>query len=66
MNILRQERSVASIPHILLTGLPCVVAYHVSDWIAFFVETLVDAFFDDEEAELTERQVQVRNALNVM
>jgi hypothetical protein len=35
-------------PRLVWSGLPTVVAYHVSDWIAFLAETVLDAVIDDD------------------
>jgi hypothetical protein len=36
-------------PRLTWSGLPSVVAYHVSEWVAFFVETVLDAVIDEDE-----------------
>ncbi|KAK0109405.1 hypothetical protein ONS95_002103 [Cadophora gregata] len=64
LDILRQERSFYGIPHMFLSGVPTVIAYHISDWVAFFVETLIDQYYDGDENPPTERQDFVRNILH--
>jgi hypothetical protein len=62
VNILRQEISLRSTSNLFYAGLPTVVAYHVSDWVAFFIETMVDAVLDeyDEEQELPQKYLPVK------
>jgi hypothetical protein len=43
-------------------GIPTVFAYHISDWAAFFLETIVEAILDEEDG-LSKRQSQLRNTL---
>lgn len=64
LDILRQERAMYGIPHMFLSGVPTVIAYHISDWMAFFVETMIDQFYDEDDEPLTERGDQVRNLLH--
>ncbi|CZS99682.1 hypothetical protein WAI453_002382 [Rhynchosporium graminicola] len=65
-DILRQERTAFGVPHMLLSGVPTVVAYHISDWVAFFVETMIEGYFDDDHQPVTDREDQVRNALHTL
>lgn len=64
LDILRQERAIHGIPHMFLSGVPTVIAYHISDWVAFFVETMIDQFYDEDDEPVTEREDQVRNLLH--
>lgn len=66
LDILRQERAVSGISHMFLTGVPTVIAYHISDWAAFFVETMVDSHFEDGDSPPTERQEHIRTLLHTM
>ncbi len=50
-------------PNLMWAGLPTVVAYHISEWVAFFLETVVDAMIDEEEAPLTGRQNLLKNLI---
>ncbi|KAG4434398.1 hypothetical protein IFR05_010131 [Cadophora sp. M221] len=54
VDILRQERAVSGIPHMFLSGVPTVIAYHISDWAAFFIESVIDAYFDDDNIYINE------------
>jgi len=36
-------------PRLTWSGLPTVAAYHVSEWVAFFLETVLDAVIDEDE-----------------
>ena len=56
------ERSQYTVDHLFFTGIPTVVAYHLSDWAAFFAETLIEATFDGEEG-FTPRQLQMKTAI---
>ncbi|KAH7305161.1 hypothetical protein BKA65DRAFT_202828 [Rhexocercosporidium sp. MPI-PUGE-AT-0058] len=64
VDILRQERAASGIPQMFLSGVPTVIAYHISDWAAFFVESVIDAYFDDGELPATDKEDQVRNLLH--
>ncbi|KAL2068507.1 hypothetical protein VTL71DRAFT_14844 [Oculimacula yallundae] len=64
VEILRQERAAFSVPHMFLSGVPTVIAYHISDWVAFFVETAIDGYFDDGHVPATDGEEQVRNILH--
>jgi len=49
LGILKQESAVRSFPNLLYAGLPAVVAYHVSDWVGFISDALIDEIFDEED-----------------
>jgi len=46
----------------IFAGMPTVFAYHLSDWAAFFLETIVEAILDEDDT-LSKRQLQIRNTL---
>lgn len=60
--LIKTERTTYSVDHLFFAGIPAVIAYHVSDWLAFFTETIVEALFEEIE-EPTERQIQLKNFL---
>lgn len=49
IDILRQEMAVKSIPSMLFSGIPTVVAYHLLDYAAFFAQVAVESIFADNE-----------------
>jgi hypothetical protein len=53
LSILKQEGSSQSMSGLMWSGLPTVVAYHVSDWVAFLIETILDALIDEEESDVS-------------
>jgi hypothetical protein len=46
----------------IFAGMPTVFAYHFSDWAAFFMETVVEAVWDEDEG-LTNTQHRLKNVL---
>jgi hypothetical protein len=61
--MVRREASTYSIPHLVFSGLPTVLAYHVSDWLAFFTETIIEACFDEDENNFSEQQIRARQVV---
>jgi hypothetical protein len=49
LGIVRQETAAKSFTNIFYAGLPSVLAYHVSDWIGFISDALIDDFFEEEK-----------------
>ncbi|KAH9210993.1 hypothetical protein DL95DRAFT_342430 [Leptodontidium sp. 2 PMI_412] len=64
VDILRQERAVSGVPHMFLSGVPTVIAYHISDWAAFFIESVIDAYFDHDDLFVNEREERISNLLH--
>jgi hypothetical protein len=62
LQIIKQERQQTSLGHMFFAGMPAVFAYHLSDWAAFFLETVVEAILDEDD-ELSKRQPQLRGVL---
>ena len=54
MGIVRQEVTTYSVPHLVTSGLPAVIAYHVVDFVSFRIETFIDAVFDTDENDGSE------------
>jgi len=52
---------VHSISHLLFSGFPTVIAYHFSDWVAFFAETVIEAIFEDEEGNPQSKRENMKN-----
>lgn len=48
------------------SGVPTVFAYHLSDWAAFFLETVSEAIFDEENDETSSWQPALRETLSWM
>ena len=64
LQIFKQERDQSSFGHMLFAGMPTVFAYHLSDWAAFFLETVVEAIWDEEDKDgLSNRQSRLRSSL---
>jgi hypothetical protein len=59
IDILRREHQVESIPSLLFSGLPAVLAYHISDWVGFVA---VDVMLDGDEKEDTRTQLLLKRA----
>lgn len=65
LEIIRREKAASSITHLLFAGIPTVVAYHLSDWVAFFLETVLEAVMDTDEAAVSKIQTEIRSALQI-
>jgi hypothetical protein len=63
LGILRRETSTYSVPHLFLSGLPTVFAYHVCDWVAFLTETIVEGMFYQDENGPSEQQVRTQQRI---
>lgn len=66
MRIVRQEASAYSVPHLFFSGLPTVLAYHVSDWVAFLTETVIDAVYEEDENGVSEGHIVSRQVVQGM
>ncbi|TGO10393.1 hypothetical protein BTUL_0136g00140 [Botrytis tulipae] len=58
--LIQHERTRRSVANLFFSGLPTVIAYHVSDWAGCFLEVLLDQMFDEDERRLTSREVWVK------
>lgn len=63
LNIMRQENEIWPIPSLLFSGLPTVLAYHVSDWVGFVA---VDVILDDDEKTDTPIMLWVKRASQIL
>jgi hypothetical protein len=45
---------------LVFAGLPTVIAYHVSDDVGFFAETVLDAVLDEDNDALSPRQLYLK------
>jgi hypothetical protein len=63
IDIMRREHQVESIPSLLFSGLPTVLAYHISDWVGFVA---VDVMLDDDEKEDTRTQLLLKRAGQIL
>ena len=59
IDIMRHEHGTRSISSLLFTGLPTVLAYHISDWVGFVT---VDVLLEGNEKEDTPRQLWLKRA----
>ncbi|RDL41431.1 uncharacterized protein BP5553_01410 [Venustampulla echinocandica] len=72
LQILRYEKARYGLLHVIGAGLPAVLAYHAADWVAFFFETVLDAYWEEENEDglslltLTPAQKRVRFALQML
>lgn len=60
---MRHEYEASSIPSILFSGLPTVLAYHISDWVGFVA---VDVLLDDDEKENTPTKLRFKHASQIL
>ena len=65
LSILRQETAVRSFPNLFYAGLPSVVAYHISDWVGFIADTLIDDIFDEDD-KYTRAQLLLKHSTQAM
>ena len=65
LDILKHEATARSSPSLLYVGLPAVVAYHVSDWVGFIADALIDEIFD-EEGKYTPAQLLLKHSTQMM
>jgi hypothetical protein len=63
VNVLRYETQVKSIPSLLFSGIPTVLAYHISDWIGFIA---VDILLDGDEKEETPTQMWLKRVVQAL
>jgi hypothetical protein len=61
IEVLRKETAVHSISHLLFSGIPTVIAYHLSDWVAFFAETLIETVFEDDDGDAPSKRENLKN-----
>jgi hypothetical protein len=60
---MRQEREASSISRLLFSGLPTVLAYHVSDWVGFVA---VDVLLDDDGKEGTPSKLPLKHVVQIL
>ena len=65
LGIIRQETAATSFPNLVYAGLPSVVAYHLSDWIGFITDALIDDIFDEED-KYTSAQLYLKYSTQTM
>ena len=65
LGILKQETTARSFPNLLYAGLPAVVAYHISDWVGFIADALIDEIFDEED-KYTPAQLLLKHSTQTM
>lgn len=63
---LKHERMTCSIPTMLFSGMPAVVAHHLIDWVSFFAETVLDAFFEERAEQSTLEDEQTKRVVHMM
>ncbi|TVY84777.1 hypothetical protein LSUE1_G001401 [Lachnellula suecica] len=61
--ILKRETAQYGLLHVIGSGLPTVVTYHVADWVAFLAETILDAIWWEDEDEFTPTQQLLKDSL---
>lgn len=66
LDIIRGEVHTYGIPHMILSGLPTVIAYHVSDYVGFFAETILDTVLDEEGDTLSSAELYLKRKLQLM
>lgn len=59
IDIMKHENDTRSISSLLFSGLPTVLAYHISDWVGFVT---VDVLLDGNEKEDTPRKLWLKRA----
>jgi len=66
--IIRQETTARSFANLFNAGLPSVIAYHISDWIGFITDALIDDLFDEEDniQSYTKSQLLLKHSAQAM
>jgi hypothetical protein len=63
VDVLRYEFQAKSISTLLFSGIPTVLAYHISDWVGFIA---VDVVFDDNGKGCTPTQAWFKYAGHIL
>jgi hypothetical protein len=50
----------------VFSGIPTVVAYHISDYAGFIMQALADGIFDEDEVIYTPRQLWFKHTGETM
>lgn len=59
--LIQRERARRSIPNLLFAGLPTAIAYHLSEWVGCYLESVLDHMYDENEVLLTSQDVWIKN-----
>lgn len=66
LDILRQEHSIKTISSMAFSGMPSVVAYHISDYLGFIIQALMDGFYDEEEEEYSSHELWLKHTIQAL
>jgi hypothetical protein len=63
IEIMRREVATKSVASLLFSGIPTVMAYHISDWTGFITQALMDGIWDEEEVRFTPSQLWLKHTV---
>ncbi|ESZ94623.1 hypothetical protein SBOR_5034 [Sclerotinia borealis F-4128] len=60
LGLIQRERARRSVANSFFSGLPTVIAYHISNWLACRLADILDQMYDETENELTPQDVWIK------